>query len=88
MNELVPCPAQSAPDYRKVVGWERVREGYAQYLRDESRLTADRIEAIHFPTTADQVAAAVRSARHAGRRVAVSGALTGITGAAVPLGAE
>ena len=88
MNELVPRPAQSAPDYRKVVGWERVREGYAQYLRDESRLTADRIEAIHFPTTADQVAAAVRSARQAGRRVAVSGARTGITGAAVPLGAE
>lgn len=88
MNELVPRPAQSAPDYRKVVGWERVREGYAQYLRDESRMTADRIEAIHFPTTADQVAAAVRSARQAGRRVAVSGARTGITGAAVPLGAE
>ena len=88
MNELIPRPAESAPEYRKVVGWERVREGYAQYLRDESRLTADRIEAIHFPTTADQVAAAVLTARRAGHRVAVSGARTGITGAAVPFGAE
>ena len=88
MNELVPRPAASAPEYRTVVGWERVREGYAQYLRDESRMAADRIEAIHFPTTAEQVAAAVLSARAAGHKVAVSGARTGITGAAVPLGSE
>jgi len=88
VRELVPRPAQDAPRYRIVRGWERVREGYAQYLSDESRLAADRIEAIHFPTTADQVAAAVRAVRKAGRRLAVSGARTGITGAAVPLGAQ
>ncbi len=88
MNVLTPRPAAPAPDYRKVVGWESVREGYAQYLRDESRMAADRVDAIHFPTTAEQVAAAVLAARSAGHKVAVSGARTGITGAAVPLGAQ
>jgi len=89
MNELVPRPPKtSATAYRKVTGWERVRQGYAEYLHDESRLAAERVEAIHFPTNADEVAAALRSARHAGHRVAVSGARTGITGAAVPLDAE
>jgi D-lactate dehydrogenase (cytochrome) len=71
-----------------VSGWEAIRDGYAQYLQDESRLTAERLEAIHFPTTADQIALAVRSARRAGHRLAVSGARTGVTGAAVPIGAE
>ncbi len=88
MNVLKPRPATPAPDYRKVVGWENVREGYAQYLRDESRMAADRIEVLHFPTTPEQVAAAVLAARSAGHKVAVSGARTGITGAAVPLGAQ
>ena len=89
MNELTPRPpGERSADYRTVDGWEGVRQGYAQYLSDESRLTAGRVEAIHFPVTADDVAAAVRSARAAGHRVAVSGARTGITGAAVPVEAE
>ncbi|MFO8008971.1 MAG: FAD-binding oxidoreductase [Candidatus Brocadiia bacterium] len=89
MNELKPIPsAPPAAEHRKVEGWERVRRGYVQYLADESRMAAERVEVIHFPATAEQVAAAVRAAREAGRRVAVSGARTGITGAAVPLGAD
>ncbi len=89
MNELAPRPpARPDADCRKVAGWDRIREGYAQYLHDESRLAAGRVEAVHFPASAEQAAAALRSARQAGRRVAVSGARTGITGAAVPLGAE
>jgi D-lactate dehydrogenase (cytochrome) len=71
-----------------VTGVARVREGYAQYLQDESRLRAERVEAIHFPTTPEQVVAALQHARRAGHRAAVSGGRTGITGAAVPLGAE
>jgi len=89
MNELAPRrAAERAADYRKVAGWDAIRQGYAQYLSDESRLSAARIEAVHFPATADDVAAAVRSALAAGHRVTVSGARTGITGAAVPVEAE
>ena len=57
MNELLPVEPQGAPGgYRKVVGWQAVREGYLEYLHDESRLAARRVEAIHFPETAEQVA--------------------------------
>lgn len=102
MNELIPeaPPARarggepakrreaSETGYRKIVGWDRVRQGYAEYLHDESRLAAPRVDAIHFPTTAGEVAEAVRAVRQAGHRAAISGGRTGITGAAVPLGAE
>jgi D-lactate dehydrogenase (cytochrome) len=89
VHELTPRePKGDADDYRKVVGWDAVREGYAEYLHDESRMAARRVEAIHFPETADQVAAAVRAARRAGHRLTVSGGRTGITGAAVPLESE
>ncbi|MFW6189081.1 MAG: FAD-binding oxidoreductase [Planctomycetota bacterium] len=88
MNEIAPERVEPDPDYRRVRGWERVREAYAQYLEDESRMQAARVEAVHFPATTAQVAAAVRAAREAGHRVAVSGARTGIAGAAVPLEAE
>lgn len=95
MNELIPEePLQAggggpaATGYRKIIGWDRIRQGYAEYLHDESRLTAPHVDAIHFPTTAEEVAEAVRAVRQAGHRAAISGGRTGITGAAVPLGAE
>ena len=89
MSELSPRPpARPGADYRKVVGWERIREAYAEYLHDESRLTAPRVEAIHFPTTADEAAEAVRAVRRAGHRATISGGRTGITGAAVPIEAQ
>ena len=47
-------------------------------------MQGDPVEVVHFPTTTEQVATAVRSALEAGHRVAVSGARTGITGGAVP----
>ena len=88
MNELTPRRAGPAADYRRVAGWEAIRRAYAQYLSDESRLSAARIDVLHFPETADDVAAAVRAAVAAGHRVTVSGARTGIAGAAVPVEAE
>lgn len=89
MNELVPGPpGGDVGDYRKVTGWDDVRRGCLQYLEDESRLAGERVEVIHFPSTAEQVAEAVRCGRRAGHRVTISGARTGITGAAVPIGAD
>ncbi|MCK4283897.1 MAG: FAD-binding oxidoreductase [Candidatus Brocadiae bacterium] len=97
MNELAPRPpGATGTDYRKVTGAEKIRQAYAEYLHDESRLcalgdaegAAGGLGVIHFPTTAEEVAGAVRAARRAGHRVAISGARTGITGAAVPLNAE
>jgi len=89
MNDLRPRPANEAcGDWRRIAGRNAVLKGYSQYLADESRLAADSVEIIHFPTDVGQVAAAVRAVRAAGWKAAVSGARTGIAGAAVPLGAE
>jgi D-lactate dehydrogenase (cytochrome) len=89
MNVLQPCkPASSGDSYRTISGWPAIEQAYAQYLADESRMAATHLETIHFPTTPEQVAEALRSARAAGHRVTVSGARTGITGAAVPLESE
>ena len=89
MNELRPRTAQAGGvECRTIADPERIRRAYAQYLQDESRMTAEGVEALHFPTSAEEAAAAVRAARRAGHRLAVSGGRTGITGAAVPLGAE
>jgi D-lactate dehydrogenase (cytochrome) len=88
MNELVPKSVAGGAGYRKVAGWDRIRQAYGEYLHDESRLTAPRVAAIHFPATADEVAAAVRAVREAGHRAVISGGRTGITGAAVPIEAE
>ena len=89
MNELVPYRlANSDSNYLKVAGQEQVRAQYRAYLQDESRLEAEVVEAIHFPTTTAQVASALDSARRCNHRVAISGARTGIVGGAVPFGAE
>jgi D-lactate dehydrogenase (cytochrome) len=89
VNELKPTdPGSTGDHYRTVAGWEKIKQGYLQYLSDESRMAADRIEALHFPTNAGEVASAVQTARAHGHRVAVSGARTGIAGAAVPQEAE
>jgi D-lactate dehydrogenase (cytochrome) len=89
VNELKPTsPGATGDHYRTVAGWEKIRQGYLQYLADESRMAAESIEAIHFPTNAGEVASAVREAAARGNTVAVSGARTGIAGAAVPMGAD
>ncbi len=89
MNELRPRrPESDGRQCRTITGRRRIRQAYAQYLQDESRMSAEGVEALHLPASAEQTAAAVRAARRTGHRVAVSGGRTGITGAAVPLEAE
>ena len=58
-------------------------DDYRQYLTDESRRTG-RAEALVFPRSTADVAAAVRVAADRGWGVTVSGARTGITAGAVP----
>ncbi len=88
-NELRPKEvAGEAPRYARVAEAEQIASGYLEYLHDESRMAAASIEVLHFPETPEQVGRAVRAARDAEHRVTVSGARTGITGAAVPLDAE
>ena len=88
-NELHPRPpARTDADYQRVAGREQIRQRCAEYLQDESRMPGDPVEIIHFPTTTEQVAAAVKSAVENDHRIAVSGGRTGITGGAVPRDSE
>lgn len=61
---------------------------YAGYLRDESRLLADGVEALYFPQDTAELAAALARCAEEGTSCVLSGGRTGITGAASPLGAR
>lgn len=64
---------------------EPVEPDFADYLRDESRLTG-RAELIAFPTDEEQVRELLRQWSAEGAPITVQGGRTGITGGAVPRG--
>ncbi|TFG62639.1 MAG: FAD-binding oxidoreductase [Spirochaetales bacterium] len=77
---------------RKITGFRRIKEGYADYLEDESKLDAGstrasgRIEALYLPKTTEEVQEAASELFSCGIPYCVSGGRTGITGGAVPEG--
>ena len=75
-------PLEEVPLVR---GEAAIRERYAAYLADESRLCG-RAEWLYFPEDTAQVAAVVRWAQRERVPLTVSGGRTGITGGAVPEG--
>jgi D-lactate dehydrogenase (cytochrome) len=62
-----------------------IQEEYVDYLRDESRTVAKRIDVVCWPESEDDVLVALAEAREKGLGVTVSAARTGITAACVPL---
>ncbi|OVE75956.1 hypothetical protein BVX97_02850 [bacterium E08(2017)] len=81
MNSLMPD--NITPEECPVIeGSQRVRESFAAYLEDESRLSGGEVSAIYFPENTAQVVDAVRKA---GGSIIVSGSRTGIAGGAVGL---
>ena len=84
-NLLVPetfCPGKDSCPL--IEGVSRISEGYLQYCTDESKSTGRIPTRIYFPETTRQVQLAVREVRQRGESLTVSGARTGIAGAAVP----
>jgi D-lactate dehydrogenase (cytochrome) len=67
-------------------GFEAIRDRFPDLLRDESNLTGEGVERVYLPETAEEVAAVVGEAARLGIPISVSGARTGITGGAVPVG--
>lgn len=67
-------------------GFEAIRERFPDLLRDESNLTGEGADRVYLPETAEDVAAVVAEAARLGIPISVSGARTGITGGAVPVG--
>ena len=67
-----------------VEGRDRVRRECADYLRDESNVSAEEVDSIFFPRTAENVSYIMQEAAANGMPVTVSGARTGICAGAVP----
>ncbi|MFH1706696.1 MAG: FAD-binding oxidoreductase [Planctomycetota bacterium] len=63
-----------------------IARDHPAYLVDESRMQGGPVTHLYFPVTPAETAAVVNQARAAGAGLTVSGARTGITGAAVPQG--
>ncbi|MBN2713862.1 MAG: FAD-binding oxidoreductase, partial [Planctomycetes bacterium] len=74
------CPA--------VTEAEEIAERCQEFLGDESRLKAESVEAVYMPESIAQAADAVAKINGEGKTCVVSGGLTGIAGAAAPIGAD
>ncbi|KPL17667.1 MAG: hypothetical protein AMJ92_11445 [candidate division Zixibacteria bacterium SM23_81] len=59
-----------------------IQESYAEYMSDESRLEHSYATALYFPTSTEEVVAAVKDVAARGEKLVVSGARTGIVGGA------
>jgi D-lactate dehydrogenase (cytochrome) len=75
-----PCPAVRDP--------AEIRDRHTPMLTDESRLQADSVKTIYFPRSVEEIAGAFRELREGGMTCVISGGRTGITGGAVPIGAD
>lgn len=69
-----------------VEGKETISRDYSAYLQDESRLAGGQAEALFFPRTEGELAAAIRTCAATGCSATFSAARTGISGGAVPPG--
>jgi len=76
-NNSVICPF--------IEGSERIKESYADYLHDESRLSEGTIKAIFFPSSTLEVSSALEICSHRDWKTGISGGRTGIVGGAVAL---
>jgi D-lactate dehydrogenase (cytochrome) len=72
-------------DVKVVRDWDAIQEEYIDYLRDESRTAAEKIDSICWPENEDDVLVALAEARERHIPVTVSAARTGITASSVAL---
>ncbi len=71
---------------RIVDGYDKVEQGYTDYLRDESNVYGSGVKRIYFPTSISNLVYAVREALDNGESLTISGGRTGICAGAVPYG--
>ena len=86
---IIRTQAADAKDICPVVrDPQRLEREFADYLRDESRIVAPPVERIYLPETVAQVCNAVKACAADNIPLAISGARTGLTGGASPVGAR
>ncbi len=86
MNTIRPVNMETDAICRRIEDPKVIRESYAQYMFDESRLEHSYAVALHFPTSTEEVVAAVREVAARDEKLVISGARTGIVGGATVTG--
>lgn len=82
-KQLDPVDIESI---HQIKGEEAILIGYPDYLTDESKLSAGKVELLAFPATENELAAMVRDLNAKGVTFTVAGARTGLVGGCVPPG--
>jgi len=67
-----------------IMGKEKIKKSYLQYLTDESKLKPDLPDVIFFPESTSEVAWVLKQISDKGEKITISGQRTGITGGACP----
>jgi D-lactate dehydrogenase (cytochrome) len=86
LNVIRPIHIETDAVCPRIDDPETIRERYAEYMGDESRLQHAYATTLYFPTTTEEVVAAVKEVAARGEKLIVSGARTGIVGGATVTG--
>jgi D-lactate dehydrogenase (cytochrome) len=79
----LPAAVEAGP-ISEITDQQTIRENYSAYLGDESKMRAESAASLCFPTSTAEVSQILRRNFAQGRRTRISGARTGVAGAAVP----
>lgn len=86
MNVIRPIRIETDAVCPRIDDPKVIRESYAEYMSDESRLEHAYATTLYFPTSTEELANAVREVAARGEKLVVSGARTGIVGGATVIG--
>lgn len=85
MNRIQPVRCE-AVECSVVTDPTIIAERYLELLGDESKLRADNVESIYFPSSIPEVSWAIRDIQSRGTTCVISAGRTGIAGGAIPVG--
>ncbi len=88
MHEIISKPVESVDvaSIHQINGYDAIKNGYPDYLTDESKLSAGEVELLAFPANEKELAAIVKNVLAKGLTLTVAGARTGLVGGCVPAG--
>lgn len=88
MHEIMSKPVEPVDidSIHQIKGYDAIKTGYPDYLTDESKLSAGKVELLAFPANEKELATLVRDLTAKGLTITIAGARTGLVGGCVPAG--
>jgi D-lactate dehydrogenase (cytochrome) len=88
VHEIISKPVESVDvaSIHQIKGYDAIKNGYPDYLTDESKLSAGEVELLAFPANEKELAAIVKEVMANGLTLTIAGARTGLVGGCVPAG--